>query len=158
MEINIPVPASYKSRLRTNLRIPLIMTAVFALVAIGFRGLMHTDFLKFLIPVIDIILFAIAVYIQVKKAEKEEIYFISSLKLNPEKVEISYMRKDEKIEISGPPEAFEFKKKQILGRTGSSYQQSYLEIFHHNKLIIRQYTTESWTDMKFIEILYAAKN
>ncbi len=158
LEINIPAPASYKARLRTNLRTPLILTAIFALVAIGFRNLMHTDFLKFLIPVLDIIAFIIAVIVQVKNAEKEEIFFITSLKISPDGVEISYTKKDEPLSISGTPDSFEFRKKQALGRTGSSYQQSYLEVYYNNQLIIKQYSTESWTDMKFIQIVHAAKN
>ncbi len=158
LEINIPSPAPYKARLRTNLRTPLILTAIFALVAIGFRNLMHTDFLKFLIPVLDIIALIIAVIVQVKNAEKEELFFITSLKMSPEKIEISYTQKDELKEVSGTPDEFEFRKKQALGRTGSSYQQSYLEVYYHNQLLIRQYSTEKWTDMKFIEIVYSLKN
>ena len=155
-EINVPIPAPYKLRLRANLRIPLIMTAVFALVAIGFTTLMKTVFLRFFVVLLDAIIFVLAIILQIKWASKEEIYFITHLKLSPDKVEISYAEKDDLHIISGKPDEFIFKKKEVLGRTGSSYQQSYLEVYHKGKLIVRQYIDEGWSDLKFIEIVHAA--
>ncbi len=155
-EINVPIPAPYRERLRANLRTPLILTAIFALVAIGFTTLMHTAFLRFFVVSLDAVLFILAIVLQIRWASKEEVYFISHLKLSPEKVEITYTEKDEPYYVTGSPEEFEFKKKEVLGRTGSSYQQSELEIYYKGKLLVRQYIDEEWTDMKFIEIVHAA--
>ena len=155
-EINVPIPAPYKLRLRANLRKPLIMTAIFALVAIGFTTLMHTVFLRFFVVLLDAVIFVLAIILQIQWASKEEIYFITHLKLSPEKVEISYTEKDESHSVSGKPDEFVFKKTEVLGRTGSSYQQSYLEVIYNGQLLIRQHIDEGWSDMKFIEIVHAA--
>ena len=117
---------------------------------------MKTVFLRFFVVLLDAIIFVLAIILQIKWASKEEIYFITHLKLSPDKVEISYAEKDDLHIISGKPDEFIFKKKEVLGRTGSSYQQSYLEVYHKGKLIVRQYIDEGWSDLKFIEIVHAA--
>jgi len=157
-EINVPIPAPYRPRLRANLRTPLIMTAIFAMVAIGFTTLMKTVFLRFFVVLLDAIIFVLAIFLQIQWASKEEIYFITHLKLSPEKVEISYTEKDDLHNIEGKPDEFRFKKKEIMGRTGSSRQQSYLEIYYQGQFLIRQYIDEGWSDLKFIEIVHAANN
>ncbi len=157
-EINVPLPAPYRPRLRANLRTPLIMTAIFAIVAIGFTTLMKTAFLRFFVVLLDAAIFVLAIILQIRWASNEEIYFITNLKLSPEKVEISYTEKDDLRNIEGKPDEFIFKKKGIMGRTGSSYQQSYLEIYYQDQLLIRQYIDKGWTDLKFIEIVHAAHN
>jgi hypothetical protein len=78
------------------------------------------------------------------------------LKLGPDKVEINYLYEEEPRTASGTPAEFIFEKQATLSRTGSSYQQSYLNIYQNNKFILRQYTSAEWTDHKFMEVVYAA--
>jgi hypothetical protein len=125
----------------------------------GFRGLMHDHpLIKILVPFLDALFLAVAIYLQYHWAEKEELYFITHLKLGPDHVEITRLKRDEPETFSGRPEEFVFEKKSILSRTGSSYQSAYLEIYYQNILLARQYTESDWTDVKFMEVMHAAKN
>jgi hypothetical protein len=144
--------------MRIHITTPLVLTAVFAILLVGFRVMLKNEVLKLLLPIADFILFIVAIILQFRWAEKEEMYYITHLKLSPDTVEIFYTKKDEPFAITGPPADFIFEKKIALGRTGSTYQQSYLEIYHKRQLLIRQYTSDEWTDMKFIQIVHAGKD
>jgi hypothetical protein len=158
LEINVNPPLPYRQRMRKHLGIPLLLTAIFAIMIVGFRVMIKNDFIKFIWPVADILFFFGAVYIQYKWAIKEETYYITHLKLSPDDVEIIYTDKDEPYTAIGKPGEYSFYKKEALARTGSTYQQSYLEIYYKDKMLLRQYSSEDWTDLKFIEVVHAAKN
>jgi len=111
-----------------------------------------------LVPLFDLIVFVAAVIIQYRAAQREETWFINSLSISPESIEISYIQKDEPKSASGRPEEFIFQKKTAFGRIGASTQTSYIDIFYHEKFVLRQYTGYGWTDMKFIEVMHAMKN
>jgi hypothetical protein len=153
IEINADPPLHYSQRMQIRLRTPLLITGAFAILIFVFRVLLKND-----APYLYIILAITAVFVQYMSVVQEETYYMTHLKLGKDEVEITYSKKDEPFDLVGKPGEFKFVKKTALGRTGSRYQESYLEIYYKGKMLLRQYSSEDWTDMKFIEIMHAAKN
>jgi hypothetical protein len=156
LEINIPAPLPFKIRLRKSLTKPMIIAFIFALMGIGFRGILkRMPELRDVVPIIDVILLVTAVVLIYRKGQKDEYFYMTSIKINPSLIEISYYEKDTERVVCGEPDEFIFEKKDGIYRSGSSYQSSYLNIYKDKNLVLRQYPNQEWTDRKFMEIVHA---
>jgi hypothetical protein len=92
--------------------------------------------------------------IQFLKSSRWDKYFIRSILMNSEEVEIVYTENGEEKKVKDSIGFFKFSKKSAISKT----RIIYLAIYYKDSLIIEQSEQDGWNETKFDEILSVVKS
>ncbi|OCX50386.1 hypothetical protein BEL04_21620 [Mucilaginibacter sp. PPCGB 2223] len=88
------------------------------------------------------------VYFQAIKSQR---FYILSVSINADKVELSYTNREQICSISDAADCFKFEKTTGFGKT----RVVYLSVFYNQKSLFKQPRTGYWTESRFDEIIEA---
>lgn len=143
-ELKIEEPISYKERVNRNYKFNLMIAFCFCL----FVGILSKW-------VYAIFMSVFYVVIQNFKSDRWDKFFILSLRIDNEKVNLIYKKEDELIELTGLLHDFKFKKETV---TFSKIGTIYLAVYFQGRLLIKQFRVGDWNENKIDEFLEHTKS